>query len=82
MRDDKHIDAVIAIELGSEKTFFIYGKYFIDCTGDRTIGAAAGAEYRMGRESREEFNESLAPVESDKMTQGSSLLFKSIYIGM
>lgn len=81
MKDDKHIDAVIAVQLGSEKTFLIYGKYFIDCTGDGTIGAAAGAEYRIGRESREEFNESLAPKDSDKMTQGSSLLFKSIYTG-
>ncbi len=49
---------------------------FIDCTGDGWIGYWAGADYRMGREARSEFNESMAPEEADKMTHGATLFFK------
>jgi FAD-dependent oxidoreductase family protein/FAD binding domain-containing protein len=49
---------------------------FIDCTGDAAVGFLAGAEYRMGREGREEFDESLAPAKPDKMTHGATLFFK------
>ncbi|HIE50160.1 MAG TPA: FAD-dependent oxidoreductase, partial [Armatimonadetes bacterium] len=48
---------------------------------DGTIGAAAGAEFRLGREARREFNESLAPEEADNLTQGSSLLFRARDVG-
>lgn len=34
---------------------------FADCTGDGTVGFLAGADFRMGRESRDEFGEELAP---------------------
>lgn len=34
---------------------------FADCTSDGTVGFLAGADYRMGRESRYEFGESRAP---------------------
>jgi hypothetical protein len=49
---------------------------FIDCTGDGAVGCLAGAEYRMGREGREEFGESLAPLKPDRMTHGATLFFK------
>ncbi|MBO3842858.1 MAG: FAD-dependent oxidoreductase, partial [Candidatus Brockarchaeota archaeon] len=61
----------------SERIYKLYASYFIDCTGDGTVGAAAGAEYRYGRESRAEFGESLAPEQADRMTQGSSLMFRA-----
>ncbi|MCD6538620.1 FAD-dependent oxidoreductase [Candidatus Bathyarchaeota archaeon] len=52
----------------------------MDCTGDGTVGALAGAEYRLGREARSEFNETsvIAPEKPDKQTQGSTLMFKSV----
>ena len=46
---------------------------FADCTGDGTIGYLAGADYTMGRESRSQFNESLAPEVPDSMTMGASV---------
>ena len=49
---------------------------FIDCTGDGWIGYWAGADYRMGREGQNEFNESMAPEKPDKMTHGATLYFK------
>jgi len=81
MAGKSKIAAVICDQLGSERTFKIKGKYFIDCTGDGTVGARAGALWRMGREARSEFNESLAPDEADDKTQGSSLLFRAKDIG-
>lgn len=53
---------------------------FVDATGDGWIGYWAGCEVRMGRESRDEFGESMAPVSSDSMTMGNSLLWNSVKI--
>jgi hypothetical protein len=75
--DDRKIKAVIArhIENGRELSFS--APLFSDCTGDGTVGYMAGADYRMGRESRDEFGESTAPEVSDKMTMGSSVQWYS-----
>ena len=50
-------------------------KYFADCTGDATIGFLAGADFRMGREGKDETGESLAPSSADEFTLGSSNLW-------
>lgn len=44
------------------------GSQFIDCTGDGWVGFYAGAEYRLGRESRAETGEELAPEKGDNVT--------------
>ena len=64
------------IESGVEKSF--KAPLFVDCTGDGTIGYLAGADYRMGRESKEEFGESRAPEVADKMTMGASVQWYSV----
>lgn len=50
---------------------------FIDCTGDGWIGYWAGAEYRMGTESKAEFGESRAPVDANTKTMGNTLMWKT-----
>jgi hypothetical protein len=50
---------------------------FIDCTGKAALGLLAGAETRFGRESRSEYNESLAPNKQDDMHHGNTLLFRT-----
>ncbi len=50
---------------------------FADCTGDGTIGVLAGADYRMGRESKAEFGEPTAPEKADEMTMGASVQWYS-----
>lgn len=50
---------------------------FIDCTGMATIGLLTGAETRFGRESRVEFNESLAPEDADSMHHGTTVFFRT-----
>jgi hypothetical protein len=79
--DGQKIKTVIArhIESGEELSFS--APLFSDCTGDGTVGFLAGADYRMGRESRDEFGESTAPAEGDKMTMGSSVQWYSVDAG-
>ncbi len=46
---------------------------FADCTGDACVGALVGADFRMGRESKAETGEEMAPDVADKMTMGASV---------
>lgn len=74
---DGGIDHVLARCDKSEHIYRVRAPIFIDCTGDSRLALEAGAEMRTGRESRSEFNESLAPQKSDEETLGSSILFTS-----
>ena len=71
----RRIEALEAVQLASEKAFVFKARQFMDCTGDGTVGYLAGADYRYGREARDEFHEPLAPAEADDHVMGSSLLF-------
>ncbi len=71
------IVAVLARELTTSRELRFTAPLFADCTGDGTIGYLAGADWRMGRESRAETGESLAPEEPDKMTMGASVQWYS-----
>ncbi|MDR3261341.1 MAG: FAD-dependent oxidoreductase, partial [Tannerella sp.] len=75
--DGHRIKSAIArhIENGSESVF--YAPLFVDCTGDGNVGYLAGAEYRVGRETRPETRETLAPDRSDNIVLGTSLTWRS-----
>jgi len=75
MAKGNRIGAVIALRNSTEDLFTVRGKVFIDCSGDGRLGVEAGAEFRKGREGRDEFGESLAPPKPDGKTMGSSILF-------
>lgn len=77
-KKENHIVSVVAKHIESGKELRFKASLFSDCTGDGTIGYLAGADYRMGREARKEFGESLAPEQADKMTMGSSIQWYSI----
>ena len=76
-KEGAKITAVIGrnIETGQETRFT--APLVADCTGDGVIGMLAGAEYRYGRESREETGESTAPEKADSQTMGSSVQWYS-----
>lgn len=71
------IAAVIGrnVETGQETRFV--APVVLDNTGDGVIGALAGAEFRYGRESREETGESTAAEKADTQTMGSSVQWYS-----
>ena len=79
--DGDKIEAVCALQMTTEKSFCIFGTMFLDATGDGVLGAKAGAEYRIGRESSSQYGESLAPEKEDPYTMGNSLMFKARDMG-
>ncbi len=70
--DGDVIKAVIGkhIETGVESRF--PGKLFADCTGDGGVGYLAGADWRMGREAKSDYDEPSALDVADKLTMGAS----------
>jgi hypothetical protein len=69
------IQRVLARSDKTESLFRIKATIYADCTGDCRLGLEAGAKMRSGRESRTEFNESLAVETADPHTLGSTILF-------
>jgi len=75
------IESVLARTIDSDRNWRFSAPIFIDSSGDSLIAHVAGAEYRVGRESRREFGESLAPEEADRKTMGSTIQFRAVDIG-
>ncbi len=73
--------AARAIRNLSEDEFIIRAKFYADCTGDGRLGAEAGADHRIGRESKEHHGEELAQEADDIYTLGSSILLTSRNVG-
>ncbi len=68
------IKSIVCWQSQSETELTVLGDIFIDCTGDGVVGASAGAEYRTGREGKDEFNEQFAPDEPDGWVMGESVM--------
>ncbi|MDH5603580.1 MAG: FAD-dependent oxidoreductase [Cyclobacteriaceae bacterium] len=77
-KEGNRIISVVARHVEENRDILFKGRLFSDCTGDGTIAFLAGADYRMGRESRSETNEPLAPEEADEFTLGTSNLWASV----
>ena len=65
--------SVTAKDIVSSEEIVLKGTLFADCTGDGNLGFLSGADWRMGRESKAETGESLAPEVSDMLTMGTSV---------
>ncbi len=74
----KQIAAVVAREVFGGKEVQFSAPLFADCTGDATVGYLAGADFTMGREGRDAYGESTAPLQPDAMTMGSSVQWYSV----
>jgi len=77
VKDEDTIEFASGFQMASEQNYEIYGKMFIDCTGDATLGALAGVPYRVGKEARDEYNEGFAPLKEEKSTLGNTIFFFS-----
>ena len=71
--ENGRITEILARTLNSDLTNRITPKMVLDCSGDSFVAVKAGAQYRHGREGKNEFNESLAPDQPDTCTLGSSI---------
>ena len=71
------ITAVIGRDITTGKEYKFKGKLFADCTGDGDVGYLAGADFRMGRESKAETGENRAPEKADSLVMGTSVQWYS-----
>ncbi|OAM86912.1 FAD-dependent oxidoreductase [Termitidicoccus mucosus] len=71
----RRIVSMRAVRHSTEDVFTVRAPVFADCTGDGRLGVEAGAEFRSGREARDEFGEGLALEKADRRTLGSSIMF-------
>lgn len=76
-RSGNRITHVIIEHIETAQRIVLAAPLFSDCTGDGTIGALAGADYRMGREARYEYHENMAPERADSIVMGASLQWYS-----
>lgn len=74
---DSRILHVLSENRSSELKFKISAEIFVDCTGDGSLGVMAGALFREGRETSDEFLESFAVEKADSRRLGSTLLFQA-----
>lgn len=70
------IKSVKGWQLTTETWHTVEARYFADCSGDSILAQLSGAEYRMGREACDEFDESIEPKQADKKTMGMSCLMQ------
>ena len=72
------IESVSAKHIETGEVITLSAPLFCDSTGDGTVGYLAGADFLMGREGRNDFNEPSAPEVADKMTMGASVQWYSV----
>ncbi|MBC8232533.1 FAD-dependent oxidoreductase, partial [bacterium] len=70
---EDRITSVKGYTIGSEIWHQFDAPFFADCTGDGTIGALAGAPFRLGIEARSEFGESMCAEEAQDYVMGCSI---------
>lgn len=77
LAEDGRIAGFTVRQVNTEERYSILGDWFVDCSGDGRIAADAGAAFRIGREARSEFHESLAEDTADSKTLPSALIFRA-----
>lgn len=63
-----------SVELDDGRT--ISARFFADCTGNIHLARAAGCGFRIGQDSKSDFNEPSAPDEQTSLLNGVTLVFR------
>ncbi|AQQ72484.1 putative FAD-binding dehydrogenase [Limihaloglobus sulfuriphilus] len=75
--DGSRIESVRGWQGTTQSWHIVRAKIFADCSGDSVLAPLTGAQYRVGREAKTEFNEDIGPEEADNNTMGSSCLIQA-----
>ena len=75
MKDDQTIGSVTAFCSQNQTRYIVSAFQFIDASGDGILGFLAGAAFRMGAESGDEFGEPFAPSSEYGALLGHSIYF-------
>ena len=79
--DGNRIKALTARDVKTGRQLRFKAPLFADCTGDGNVGYMAGAEFRTGRESKEQTGEPGAVPVEDSQVMGSSVQWYSVDSG-
>ncbi len=70
-----HIQSVTGWQLTTQTFHTVEARLFADCSGDAVLAPLTAADFRRGREARNEYGESIAPEIADDRTMGMTCLF-------
>ncbi len=73
---DTKIKTVTGYQMTTQSFYEVTAKYFCDSSGDSILAPLCGAEFMIGREAKQDFNEDTSRTEADSMTMGMSCLFQ------
>ncbi|MFW6151642.1 MAG: FAD-dependent oxidoreductase [Verrucomicrobiota bacterium] len=71
------IRSIAGWQLTTETYHIVKAKIFADCSGEGILAPLTGAEHNIGRESRNDYGESIAPEQADGRTMGMTCLFQA-----
>lgn len=71
----RKITAVSGFQMRTHEEYKFTSPLYLDSTGDGAVAFLAGASFRMGREGKAEYGESLAPNVADEYTMGNTIFF-------
>ena len=74
---DGKIKSITGFQLTTYTWQVVNAKIFIDCSGDSILAELSDAEYAVGREAREQYNEEFGLDKADKKTMGMSLMIQA-----
>ena len=75
--DGMRITSVKGWQLTTQTWHVVEADLFADCSGDSILAPLSGADFRIGREARNEFGEDFGPDEEDLKTMGMSCLIQA-----
>ncbi|MBQ8398281.1 MAG: FAD-dependent oxidoreductase [Clostridia bacterium] len=75
--DGSRIVSVTGWQMTTQSWHTVRAAYFADCSGDSILAPLTGAAYRVGRESADEFGESVSVTAADRQTMGMSCLMQA-----
>jgi hypothetical protein len=73
----QRITSVKGWQLTTQTWHVVEAELFADCSGDSILAPLSGADFRIGREARNEFGEDFGPDEEDLKTMGMSCLIQA-----
>ncbi len=75
--EGNRIASVTGWQLTSETYHTVKARIFADCSGDGVLAPLTGHPFRMGREGRSEYGESIAPEKADERTMGMTCFLQA-----
>ena len=74
--DGSRIESVRGFQLTTYSWHEVHAKIFVDSSGDSILAPLTGAEYKVGREAKSEYNEEVGLEQADNHTMGMSILIQ------